>query len=354
MTFVYIHDRIKHGDSTTLIPLGGRKMKKLLSVVMVLTFCVCMFTFHAGAEESKSKINWDEYSLEELFEIQEELTAKIREKSSVGTEPVEDQEDSSAASEPEAADQEDILPETQEQEDAEQEKTENTWLELFKNEYYDEAFPMIQEAAEEGDPEAVAAMAHCYVNGYGTEKDEQKGFELARQAAEAGNAFGMDVYGLCFTMGAGTARDVNKAFEWYQKAADAGSARGLVHLGLCYWNGFGVEKNIPKALEFLQQADEAGDCAGALNLGTYYEEDKRDYKKALEWYQKAAEAGSRIAMCQVGRFYQNGYVVRQDYSTALEWFGKSAEKGYQPAIDSIQDAVRKNIVTADAAAKWLK
>ena len=46
--------------------------------------------------------------------------------------------------------------------------------------------------------------------------------------------------------------------------------------------------------------------------------------------------------------------VAEVLSAIRKQYGKAAEKGYQPAIDSIQDMVRKNNVTADAAAKWLK
>ena len=45
------------------------------------------------------------------------------------------------------------------------------WKEPFENEDYDTALPMVQEASDGGDIEAVAALAECYIYGYGVETD---------------------------------------------------------------------------------------------------------------------------------------------------------------------------------------
>ena len=57
-------------------------MRKVLATIMILVLC-CMAAFSvcAFAEEPRSmEFNWDDYTLEELVEIQEGLSAKINEK----------------------------------------------------------------------------------------------------------------------------------------------------------------------------------------------------------------------------------------------------------------------------------
>lgn len=57
-------------------------MKRVLAVIMMLVLCcMAMFSVCAFAEEPHSmEFNWDDYTLEELVEIQEGLSAKISEK----------------------------------------------------------------------------------------------------------------------------------------------------------------------------------------------------------------------------------------------------------------------------------
>ena len=45
------------------------------------------------------------------------------------------------------------------------------WKESFENEDYKTALPLLQEASSGGDIEATAALARCYIYGYGIETD---------------------------------------------------------------------------------------------------------------------------------------------------------------------------------------
>ena len=87
------------------------------------------------------------------------------------------------------------------------------WKELYDQKEYEAAYPLIEKAAEAGDPDAIAHLAACLANGYGTEADPEKGYELAMKAADAGNVYGMFIAGNCFLYGWGTAQDYTKAME---------------------------------------------------------------------------------------------------------------------------------------------
>ncbi len=54
-------------------------MKKIMALAIMIVFCLSVFALNAGAEESSTtEFNWDNYSLDELIEIQEGLSAKIK------------------------------------------------------------------------------------------------------------------------------------------------------------------------------------------------------------------------------------------------------------------------------------
>ena len=82
------------------------------------------------------------------------------------------------------------------------------WKEQYERKEYDAAYPAIKDAAEAGDPDAIAHLAACLAHGLGVESDPEKGYELALKAAEAGNAYGMVILGNCFLNGWGTEQDL--------------------------------------------------------------------------------------------------------------------------------------------------
>lgn len=61
-------------------------------------------------------------------------------------------------------------------------------LGLAKNSDASEGFRWIEKAADTGDIDAIASLGDCYVNGAGTEVDEEKGRTLLEEAAEQGQA----------------------------------------------------------------------------------------------------------------------------------------------------------------------
>ena len=180
---------------------------------------------------------------------------------------------------------------------------EQLWKEPFENEEYANALPMVQKAANQGDVEAIAALAQYEIYGYVGDKDYKKGLELAQQAADAGNANGMYLVAYCCENGKGTSKDYDKAIEWYTKAADLGNDNAMSNLGDMYRYGKGTSS---------------------------------DNDMALFWIMKAAELGNDDAMYKLGYMYLNGVGVSANKNKAREWFKKAADKGNKSAEGALK------------------
>ena len=133
--------------------------------------------------------------------------------------------------------------------------------------------------AQQGNPDAQASIAYCYIRGkHGLKKDTPKGFEYLQKcftylckSAESGEGRSMALLGLCYEEGTGVEKDDAQAYEWYRKSAEAGDAYGMALLGGCYKCGKGVEKDDAQAYEWYRKSAEAGDEIGMGLLRLCYE-----------------------------------------------------------------------------------
>ena len=133
--------------------------------------------------------------------------------------------------------------------------------------------------AQQGNPDAQASIAYCYIRGkHGLKTDTPKGFEYLQKcftylckSAESGEGRSMALLGLCYEEGTGVEKDDAQAYEWYRKSAEAGDAYGMALLGGCYKCGKGVEKDDAQAYEWYRKSAEAGDEIGMGLLRLCYE-----------------------------------------------------------------------------------
>jgi TPR repeat protein len=200
---------------------------------------------------------------------------------------------------------------------------------------YDKALPLLQKAADAGDPAAIFNLGLLYKNGQGVPQDYSKARPFFQKAAEAGNAAAMYNLGRLYMYGLGIDKDYTKAYEWYQKGAAAGDSYAINGLGVLFRYGDGVSQDYGKARELFQKAVDAGNPLGMLNLGLLYESGAgvvQDYGKASALYQKAVDAGNSEGMNYLGWLYQHGRGVVQDYDKARQLYEKSADAGNSQAM----------------------
>ena len=233
-----------------------------------------------------------------------------------------------------------------------------------------EAYNIFKQLSSENFVEAQVCLSCCLRNGYGCDKDINKGVEILqicakrgiaraqfvlgvhymkgrevvqnyeeavkwyRKAADQGDADAQRNLGLCYDQGQGVVQSFEEAVEWYRKAAEQGNAGAQFNLGFCYYHGQGVIQNYEKAVEWYRKAAEQGNAGAQFCLGFCYKQGQgiiQSYEKAIEWYRKAADQGNARAQFNLGFCYDQGQGVIQSYETAVEWFKKAAEQGHAMA-----------------------
>ena len=174
-------------------------------------------------------------------------------------------------------------------------------------------------AAEEGDEDAMEALAQIYLNG-----DEDQDIEP----------------------------DLVKCVYWLTKLAEIGNATAMFNLGLHYAKGYGVKRNFAKAIEWMEKAAEAGDedapetrdryrkLANAekkaasgdaqaqadlahrlMELGTSLSQAGvgNDFTESVKWAKLASAQNNADAMWVLALAYEHGRGVRRNIDTALSY-----------------------------------
>ena len=202
-------------------------------------------------------------------------------------------------------------------------------LEFFEAEDYEAAVPLLQEAAEQGDPVAQNKLGNCYFNGWGVDQDYGEALKWYHLAADQGYPNSITNLGMCYYYGEGVDQDYKEAVKYFQLAADQGYADAQNYLGLCYDNGFGVDQDYEKAVKYFQLAADQRLAIAQYNLGSMYYNGlgvEQDYLKALGLYHLAADQGSALALNDIGWMYFKGDGTEQDYDLAVKYFKEAAEQ----------------------------
>lgn len=91
-------------------------------------------------------------------------------------------------------------------------------------------------------------------------KEHAKALPLMVEASELGNVQAMAVLGSIFLLGQGVKEDGKQAVSWLQKSIDGGYEGAISVLGMAYATGkAGVKIDIPKARKMLSYAAKKGD-----------------------------------------------------------------------------------------------
>ena len=148
----------------------------------------------------------------------------------------------------------------------------------------------LEEEAEEGSAEAQFALGNYY---FVIEKENSKeannkiALKWYEKAAES-KLVESEYNVACFYMnGLGTDKNEEKAFEWYEKAAEQGHVESLLCVALCYEHGMGTNKDEEKAFNILKSLEDKNNLNAIYCLGIFYENPRKadiyfaNIKKAL-------------------------------------------------------------------------
>ena len=200
---------------------------------------------------------------------------------------------------------------------------------LYIDNQFEEAFPLVKAAAENGNPRAMYILAMSYQDGSGVECNSEKCSECLRKANGLNEPLSMMNYAYwCCESDEEEKRQILSQYsEQLKKMADSGDTLAQFEYG-DYLVSYSDNEKL--GIDYLTKAA-INDLAIAQNhLGDmYYNGDsvEKDYTKAFEWYHKAAELGYAAAQYNLGIMYAKGEGLEKDYTKAYEWYSKPAEHG---------------------------
>ena len=148
----------------------------------------------------------------------------------------------------------------------------------------------LQEAASQGEPEALFALGVRHEQGHGLPVNLRQAARNYRKAAEGHHLGGQLAMARLCLLGKGVQQDAAEAAEWYRMAAEQGHAEAQYNMAEMYAAGRGVEQND---------------------------------QSAAFWYQKAAESGLLDAQIKLARLYTLGKGVTADNDCAEQWLERA-------------------------------
>ncbi|RGB28707.1 hypothetical protein C1646_767505 [Rhizophagus diaphanus] len=245
------------------------------------------------------------------------------------------------------------------------------------------AFKLFLEASKNNFPIAQVYLANCYIEGFGTKKNEYLAFEWYKRSIESKeNKDFIGQFYLKYCIGIRNNEKSNKvsakkeniirtrnifrkkevkafkallvrklnqhcpfyigqilirisvkksAIFYLEKAARSGNKVAQHNVGYCYRDGIGgAEKDEKRAFEFFEKSAGQGYINGIFRLAhCYYEGVGTKVDKAIAFmlYKKAAKRGSIEAQNNLGHLYEIGEGTKKCLKNAIHWYEKAADNG---------------------------
>lgn len=259
----------------------------------------------------------------------------------------------------------------------------------------DKAAPEIRKMAEDGDAEALCALAWMQLEGIGAEKSPEKAVESWKTAVEQDSGAALNQLGVFYQSPRGGSKiadalkwylkaaelgyaeaqvnvgelldvkdadtnDVHRAREWYSKAAAQGHPKGQHRLGKMFVFGKGGIEDAAEGVKLYRSAlktaadqtlqEVLNSLAYAYNQGLGVKADK---KEAAKYLKSAADLGLPLAQYNMGIFIVKDQ--NNNYTEAVKWFLLAGKQGYGAASNLLGDCysfgngVKKDLGEAE---KW--
>ncbi len=233
------------------------------------------------------------------------------------------------------------------------------------------AFEWFLSGARLGSPNAMYMLGECYFFGIGTAANEESAANSFIKAAETVESSDIDIesytplflaLAYCFEEGVGVEKDHTRARAIYKKTAQSGVPEALYRLGQAIMHGVGMKAEYAAARPHILRAARAGYIPAMLTMGIMSDEGKgvRSSKSDAEsWYSRAASAAvdtegalfdfpertaERLKLCneskivaeyRLGMLMTRHNVSAQNYISAFEHIAITASAGYEPAQTEI-------------------
>ena len=156
---------------------------------------------------------------------------------------------------------------------------------------------------------------------------------MYRDAAHAGCLAAYNNLGNCLIEGIGTPKDPEAGYQAFRTAADQGEEVAMANVAKCLMQGVGVEKNPEEGLKWFEKSSEAGNHLADFELGMTYlqfPEYRDKAEEGLRLVRKAAEEGIMDAVLVMAQIHDEGG-PKQDMKECMHWLNVAAEKGNKNA-----------------------
>ena len=202
--------------------------------------------------------------------------------------------------------------------------------------YYNQLFTYASHLAKADNPDSVAALALCFAEGLGVNKNIDIALILYNEAASRNSLLAYKHLANIYDKGKYIAADKAKASKFFLKAANAGDAESQYIMAERYRKGIGVDASPESAFSFYLTAAENGIGVAMYRVAQCYENGLGiDINKdsAAQWYCKAANYGIEEAVIKHAQFlYDRGLKDK-----AVEWLESAANNGNQSAMEALVD-----------------
>lgn len=172
-----------------------------------------------------------------------------------------------------------------------------------------------------------------YSTGKAAYDREEYGTALAiwQEAAVNGDAEAMNGLGILYKYGRGVPQDYEQARYWYLQGAEKGLDRAQYNLGRLYDKGLGTQKDAVEALYWYEKSAAQGYDRAQLAMGIAAKSGKgmaEDLVAARRWYLLAAQNGNRAGQNNLASMMRSGTGGPKDLAGAVEWYRRSAQQGF--------------------------
>lgn len=168
---------------------------------------------------------------------------------------------------------------------------------LIQKGKYEEAFPILKQAATLGSGEAQYNLGYALQNGVGTEKNIPEAIQWYKKSSDSNFNDGHYAMMMVYGNGEGIEQDSEKAFNYALRCSENNDSTCMLNVVFCYLTGSGVEKNIEEfkiwtvKLAKLQNSDNliqsANITSARLQLAQFYREGlhfEKDLYQSYLWY----------------------------------------------------------------------
>ncbi|KUF95439.1 hypothetical protein AM588_10007776 [Phytophthora nicotianae] len=178
------------------------------------------------------------------------------------------------------------------------------------------AFKYLQEAVNEGNTAAQNELAHLYLLGKGTERDEEEAVALFKAAAKQGSMEAFYNLGVLHMRGGGSTGAVlatehpeyEVAHGYFQVAAHQGHTISSHKLGQMSLHGIGTTRSCKNAVESFKMVAERGEWDRVLTQAYKYFK-RQDYEASFMKYAVMAQQGYEVAQ------HNAAYLLDYDFLT---------------------------------------